>query len=569
MLVNLKINNIALIEKLNIDFKSGLTVLTGETGAGKSIIIDAINFVLGERADKTLIRTGQTFAKVDAVFCFENNYNNIKKVFEELGLDFETTIVLSRTMSFEGKNQCRVNGQIVTVGMLKQISTTLIDIHGQQEHQVIMNSKNHLSILDSFTGSNLNNLKSSLNISLSTLKSINKEITSLGGNESEREAKIDYLQFQFNELKKANLTCGEEEQLAEQLRILNSAEKIKSSLSECVSALDMNPVNALNCLNMCEHKLSTISSYKSQYQTLLERINSVRLDLQDCVEEVKTELNLLDFNQEVYNKIDSRLDVIRNLKRKFSKTESELVTYTTQLEQELQKLISSDQLLLNLNKQKNEILKNLKVIATELSAQRKKFAVNFESEIKEQLVQLGMPSAIFKVEFKQNENQSFESIISLDGIDDVEFMFSANLGQPLKSLVKVISGGEMSRFMLAFKTVISKVDSINTLIFDEIDTGISGNIAHVVAQKMAIVSKHRQVICVSHLPQISAMADNHFLIRKYETENQTQTEVSLLNEGERITEISRLLGGVQNSEVSLSSAKELLLQSKNFKISKI
>ncbi len=569
MLVNLKINNIALIEKLNIDFNSGLTVLTGETGAGKSIIIDAINFVLGERADKNLIRTGQTFAKVDAVFCFESNFEKIKNVFENLGIEFENTIILSRTMSFEGKNECRVNGQLVTVGMLKQISNTLIDIHGQQEHQVIMNPKNYIEILDTYIGSDLLKLKSSLSSLLSSLKDINNKISSLGGSDADREAKMEYLQFQFNELKKANLSCGEEEKLAEQLKILNSAEKIKTSITDCIMFLDTNSVNANYCLNISQQKLNSISAYKPEYENILQRIISLRLELEDCVQELKNELNDLDFNESEYNKIDSRLDEIRNLKRKFSKTESQLIEYTNQLAEEINMLSSSEELLLSLKNQKHQVIQQLKDIAYEISNKRKKHAVDLENQIKHQLIQLGMPSAIFKIEFLNNANDDFEKSISFNGIDNIEFMFSANLGQPLKPISKVISGGEMSRFMLSFKTVISKIDSINTLIFDEIDTGISGNIAHIVAQKMAKIAKHRQVICISHLPQISAMADNHFLIRKYETENQTKTELKLLESSERINEISRLLGGVQNSQVGKSAAIELLEECENFKNSKI
>lgn len=564
MLVNLKVNNIALIEKLNVDFNKGLTVLTGETGAGKSIIIDAINFVLGERADKSLIRTGQTFAKVDAVFCFDDLNKNVVNIFNELGIEFDGTAILSRTMSFEGKNECRVNGQIVTVGMLKQISTTLIDIHGQQEHQVVMNPKHHIDILDTFTGADLVNIKSELLNKLNQLKQINKSINSIGGSETERQQQIDFLQFQLNELKKANLVEGEEAELIEQLKILNSAEKIKCALNETILMLDANSVNALGCLNYGENKLSSISSYKQQYDALHQRLNSIRLDLQDCVEELKVEQSILDFDQNEYDRIDSRLDLIRNLKRKFNKTESELIAYVSYLEQQLSMLVSSEQLLSKLNSDKSKVIDELKVIANSLTNKRKQFAIEFEKEIKNQLVQLGMPSAVFKIDFKENELE-FEKTLTTNGVDNIEFMFSANLGQPLKPLIKVISGGEMSRFMLAFKTVISNTDNINTLIFDEIDTGISGNIAHVVAQKMAGISKFRQVICISHLPQISAMADNHFLISKFETDTDTKTKLQLLDNNERISEISRLLGVIANSESGKASAKELLNQSQIYK----
>ena len=556
MLANLKIKNIALIEEVSIDFKNGFSVLTGETGAGKSIIIDALNFVLGERADKSLIRSNQSSSKVDAVFYLDNE-DNIKNIFSSLGLEFEQPIILSRVMSISNQNECRVNGQIVTANMLRQISNALVDIHGQQEHQVILNVKNHLSILDNFCGDRILENKKNISSLLTKLKEINNKISSLGGSDEERKFKLEYIEYQLKELKGANLKLGEEEELTNKLKILNNLEKIKTSVSDCLNALDNSNLSVLSQLNNCEQYLNSISNLDNKYNDILERINSCKYELSDCADELKSYYNNLDFNQDEFNNLDSRLDLIKTLKRKFNKTEEELINYINELEDESYKLTSSHEIQKKLLKEKEDVLAKLKNECASLTDKRKLVAQDFENKLLSELKDLGMPSSNFKILFKDN-NLEFENIVTSNGADDIEFMFSANLGEPLKPITKVISGGEASRFMLAFKNVISNVDNIPTLIFDEIDTGISGKIAHTVAKKMANISKSHQLICVTHLPQIAAMADNHFLINKFEKDNHTKTQITILTNESRIKEISRLLGAVDKSELSLKVAEELL-----------
>ena len=563
MLLNLKIKNIALIEEVNIDFQKGLTVLTGETGAGKSIIIDALNFVLGERADKSLIRSGQPNAKVDAIFYLDNE-EHIRSIFETLGIEFEQPIILSRTMSVSQVSECRVNGQIVTLSMLKQISNALVDIHGQQEHQVILNVKNHLNILDSYCGEKISLYKDNIKKYIEELKLINNEIASLGGNSEERKFRQEYISYQLQELKSANLKIGEEQELTDKLKILNNVEKIKVALNDCLVDLDGSSISVLNLLNKCNQNLESVSNFDSRYKNIQTRLNSSRYEIEDCLEELKDCSNSLDFNQDEFNSIDARLDNIKDLKRKFGKSEEELIEYISQLEEENNKIVNSTELLQQYQLKKKDILFKLKDECELLTNKRKEVAKQFESNITKELKDLGMPSSQFSICFKEDETE-FEKRLTQNGVDEIEFMFSANLGEPLKPIVKVISGGEASRFMLAFKNVVSETDNIATMVFDEIDTGISGKIAHIVAQKMANISFKHQLICITHLPQIASMADNHFLIKKYEENGHTKTKLITLENEERIVEIARLLGAVDNSELSLNVAKELLQSCDKYK----
>lgn len=565
MLKTLKISNIALIENLEINFENGFTVLTGETGAGKSIIIDALNFVLGERADKSLIRTGETQAKVQGLFSVQES-PEILSVFENLGLEFENDIVILRTMSVDGKNECRINGNVATLSMLKQLTNLLVDIHGQNEHQVIMQSKNHLMLLDDFCGKSVKEKKSILESLMIKFAENKKQIEKLGGSDENRISQIEFLQFQLNELNSAKLTLGEEEELTATLKKYNNASKIKDNLQSVINVLKDGSSSAFDLLSVASNSLIALSSIDEKYGAMQERISSLKYEIEDCSEILNEDLSDLEFNQADYDKVDARLDLIKSLKRKHSKNVEELIAYSVKLTEELNMLSNSEEILNGLRKEKNELEKQIYKVCSELSSERKAGANKLEQKLTSELKSLGMGASCFKIEFQPLcEINAISENLTHNGLDNIQFMFSANFGEPLKPLIKVISGGEMSRFMLAFKTVIAESDRIPTLIFDEIDTGISGQIASVVALKIATISKSHQVISISHLPQIASYADNHFFIFKNIENNKTRTHLVLLNKNERANEIARLIGGVEKSESTIKTAQELLEQSTRIK----
>lgn len=561
MLQKLKIKNIALIDECVIDFEKGLNTLTGETGAGKSIIIDSLNFVLGARGDKSLIKSGTDFSKVDAIFYSEDE--SILTLLEDVGIEKDNTIIISRTMSLNGKNECRVNGEIVPLSTIKKITAKLVDVFGQNDQQFLLDTKSHLHFLDSFNESKLETDKQKLIFLLSQLSDIKKEIKLLGGDGEERLRNIDILKYQINEIESANLQLCEDDELNERKNLLRNSEKIIERFNEFESLSDGH-VNLLSNLKGMANILTSLGEYLKDCDSLADRLNSAKLEVEDIVYSVKDISSGFEYNENELNLIEERLDLIKGLKRKYGSTIEDVLNYLENSKLDLTKLENATEELDNLNAQKDVCLNEIYLVCNNLTSIRKNLALDFESKIKIQLANLGMKNADFQVDFKEYRQENIESVVSQDGADEIEFLFSANLGEPLKPLVKIISGGEMSRFMLAFKTVINNfVDK--TYVFDEIDTGIGGSVGTVVAKQMSQIADVNQVLCVTHLAQIACFADNMLKISKYEADGRTYTNVKPLTGEEMIQEITRLIGTNEVSDFAYKHAEELMKEAKNYK----
>ena len=562
MLEKLIIENVALIERAEIDFTSGLNVLSGETGAGKSVILDALNFVLGAKADKALIKNGEEFCRVSAVFSGNQN-NKIREIFDELDFELEDEIILTRKFSIDGKSSIKINGNTVTASMLKKLTCNLVDLHGQSEHYELLSNTNQLKLIDLLGENKIKSLKENLKNVFNDYKGVLNQIDELGGDQSQREIRLDLLNFQINEIENANLVEGEEEKLQEiRLKLINQ-EKILNALSSVKGAFtEDNAVSDI--LNSASRMLSGIANFSSKYQELYQRLVDVIGevdDLADCVNDYIEETDEIEYNPQ---EIEDRLDVIKNLKKKYGADYNEICNFLNNAIEEKERLENRDVLFNKLSTQKSNIEKDIYKYYLELNKIRKEVAEEFSDKVLVELRELGMPNATFNIDFSTIPSIEECKFSSSNGIDNVEFMFSANLGQPVKSLSYVISGGEISRFMLSIKAQSARYNDISTFVFDEIDAGISGLIAIEVAKKFAKISKNVQIIAISHLPQISAMADNNLLIQKYETADKTTTSIKQLSSDQKIKEIMRLVGGI-DSDSAKKLATELIEKSNQYK----
>lgn len=556
MLQHLKINNIALIEDLNLTFYSKLNVLTGETGAGKSIIIDSLNFLLGARADKTLIRSGQTQAKVVGVFVLEEKVKEVTAFFEKNNLEYDDTVIISRQMSENGKSVTQINGEFVTASMLKELTSYLIDIHGQNEHQLLLNTVNQLEMIDAYKQKEINNKKQAYQEVLHKLKEVNQHLLSFGGSEEDRLRQIDLLEYEVNEINLANITQEEEEELTLRLKKLQNIEKIANNVSEANVQLESGQGGVLASLTSALHNLNAVSAYDSTIETLVERLNSSKLELEDVIYELNDMASSLEFDEKEYEQVDERLELIKKLKRKYGGSVEQVLTYLKEASEKLHALKNSKEEIDKLQKEKRSILKELLEAGVALRKERETSANELTSAILEELKDLGMPHAKLVMQFCDLPSlEKLERAYKQNGLDEVEFLFSANLGEPVKPLNKIISGGEMSRVMLSFKTVLT--GDIPTFVFDEIDAGISGKMAQAVSKKLAKISRNHQILVVSHLPQIAAMADNHFFIEKTVIEGKTKTHVELIKEDKVIEEIARMLSAEKLTDASKNNAKQL------------
>ncbi len=566
MIKSLSINNIALIDHLDIDFKEGLTVLSGETGSGKSIIIDSLAFVLGDRADKTLIKYGADNAEVTALFEVSKDNPVVSKM-EEYGYGRDTEILLNRKMSVAGKNEIRIQGKTATLAILKEICAELVDIFGQGQHLSLLNEKNQLSVLDAFCNFNGDDvlLKNEL---CAQLNAINKELKSLGGSDAERARTLDILKYQIDEITAAKLDVGEEENLsAMHLRIVNE-EKIISALELSIGNLNGEQGAISKIAESCS-ALKSIFSLENSVMELQNRLQSARLEIEDVSAELCELIEQTEYNQVNVDRLESRLEEIKQIKRKYGGSVEECLKFLDNAKTLYDGLSNCAEHINKLNTEKKAVLEEMYRVNEKIFAERKQVAEKLSRQIMRELCDLGMRGTNFVVQF--NDKPTFEEY-SLspfsNGFDEVQFLMSANVGEPLKPLSKVISGGEMSRFMLAVKNITALAEKIPTMVFDEIDTGISGTMAQMVANKLANVSHNRkdgyQCIVITHLPQIVAMADVNLFIKKYEQNNKTHTDVEVLETYEqRATEVSRLMGGVGAHAVV--SAKELIDWSVEFK----
>lgn len=562
MLERLSIKNIALIREQTINFKSGFNVLTGETGAGKSLIIDSLSLLLGEKADKSLISHGETFATVEAVF--SSLSDNVLNLLEEFGLEREDTLIISRKISIDGKNECRVNGTTFTLSMLKKLSAPLMDLHGQFEHQNLLKVSNHIGILDSYGASKISGLLQNYQICYAKYEENQNELRKLVTNDKERERLIDLYSYQVEEIDNAGFYDGEEEELKDFRNQVLHSEKIMDSLSNVVTlgkGDGYEYAGVAESIKKMQTMLGMVAEYSKEIAPQLDRIESLKIEFEDVVDTLEEIKDNMYFDEQKAKQNEERLDLLSSFKKKYGSTISEIIEYRDKTQTELEKLINSENRVNELKKEQQKLEAELILTAEKLSKAREESALKMEKEVTSELISLGMKSARFVIDIQplslENRNK--------DGFDRVEFMFSANLGEEVKPLKAVASGGEMSRFMLAVKNITAKIEGISTLIFDEIDTGVSGMMALVLGEKLCMVSKFAQVICVTHLAQVASFGKTQFLIEKSESQGKTITSVKELDRTERVKEIARLVSGVV-SEKALQSAEELLKNAEDFEI---
>lgn len=558
MLQSLTIKNIALIDNLTINLSTGFNVLTGETGAGKSLIIDSLALLLGEKADKSLISYGTSFASVEAVF--ETTSENILDKMEEFGLDRENTIVIFRKLSIDGKNECRVNGKTFTLSMLKSLTAPLMDLHGQFQHQDILKTSSQLKTLDDFGGKDIKLAKQLYRETFMKLNSVKRQLSEFNYDSRDREKLIDLYNYQINEIEEANFKEGEEETLKEfRMKVLNQ-EKIALSLDRVSSYFEGAGENygIVGLIKKCDYDFSEVLKYLPENEELSKRISSARYELQDIAETIEELKNGLTFDEYLAAENEKRLDLLTSLKKKYGANIQEINDYLEKIKFEYEKLVNSAEIVERLEKEKEQLTEKLIQQATELSTLRKQTVEVFVKSVKAELNELSMKGAKFEIEFAFGDEKSADET----GFDKIEFMFTANSGQLLRPLNKVASGGEMSRFMLAVKNITADIDNVDTMIFDEIDTGISGDTANVLARKLAKIGKKHQVVCVTHLAQVASFGTNHFYISKSENDGITRTALKLLSNDERVREVARIIGGTI-SDFSIEHAKLMLEAGRN------
>ncbi|MEG1509443.1 MAG: DNA repair protein RecN [Clostridia bacterium] len=553
MLKSLSINNIALINKCEIDFFKGLNILTGETGAGKSIIIDSINFVLGKRADKTLIRYGEAQAKVEAIFSFEKSNTQLTELLEDYEI-CDNEIFVSRVMTIDGNNICKINGKKVTLSMLKSITELLVDIYGQNEGSKLFDEKTHIDILDRFCGEDLQIALSKYAELFSVLKDINFKLKKYGTN-TEINKNIEYLAFQIEEIEKANLEVGEEEILEKQNDKYNNIEEILKALNNTYELLsgDENQFNAVSAINTSCAELNGVKAFDAEIEDCYSRLDSVKIELQDIASVCSGLAESTDYDFEDATRVQERLSLIFTLKKKYGNSIEAILAELAKMQEQYDWYANSEEKLAQMNKQKQEILKQIFAEASKITNIRKNFAKKLSGLVVNELKALNMPSIQFDCSFNKIEELKEENLKN-NGVDIVEFLISPNAGEPMRSLSKIISGGEMSRFMLALKNIIANLDGVDVMIFDEVDAGISGNTAQVVAEKLYNISVNKQVLAVTHLPQLTSMADFHYLIEKYEKDNKTFTKLELLDNEKSVLEIARMIG---SGDTAVNHAKEM------------
>ena len=562
MIKILKIKNVALIKDVTIEFEKNFNVLMGETGAGKSIILSALNFVLGEKANKTSIRTGEDFMKVEASFV---NYNKqISSTITDLGFEDDGVLFLSRTFYSDGKSENRINGMQVPLNIFKQVTSNLVDFYGQHENQILLRAKNHISLLESYNTSLFTNDKIALNNILNELKDIQSQKNEIGGNFENRERTIDLLNYQISEIENAKLKENEDELLENELKTYTNSEKISEILKQFISNFDSSN-GVIRTISNNIHNLQNLSEFGQEFSDYKERLNSSLYEIEDITEEIKNISANLIFDENKINEIYNRLDHIKNLKRKYGPTFNDIQKYLQSAKTQLEILENAESTLQELSLKEEQLKLKAYEISKKLSLNRRSISKEIEEKICNELADLGMKNARFLVSFNEMPSH-FDDNINKQGFDNIEFLFSANAGQELKPLSKIISGGEMSRFMLAMKNILADKDGVETLVFDEVDSGISGVIGNAVAEKLATLSKNFQVICITHLPQVSAMADEYIFVKKETHNNTTETKVEKLLNDKIYEHIAQLSGGDYKTELSIAHAKELKNKSEEFKM---
>ncbi|RKD34560.1 DNA repair protein RecN [Thermohalobacter berrensis] len=561
MLTELSIKNFAIIDNVHISFSKGFNVLTGETGAGKSILINAIEMVLGGRAAKEYVRRGKEKAIIEAIFQIENP-NKINKILEEYGIKSEpdNTLLLTREIFSTGRSTSRINGRTVTLTMLNNLTKYLVDIHGQHEHQSLLTWENHINFIDLLGGNKVFKLKKNIKYYYNELKKYRNKLNSLTENEMERERQIDLLKFQIEEIDNAQLEENEEDELMNEYNILSNAEEIMKTIgdiTEKLNSTDFYEKSLIDELNNILTNLQKISEHDSKLENYSNIVESIIFQLQDLSRELRLYIDTIEYDPERLELVNERIDLINKLKRKYGNSIKDILKYRDKIYKELQILENSKEEIQKINKEIKKNEDKLSKLCNELTKERRIIGNNIEKNITEELKKLNMKDIKFKVKYDKYD------YFTENGLDKIEFYISPNPGEPLKPLSKIASGGEMSRIMLAFKSILAEVDEIPCLIFDEIDTGISGKTAQIVGRKISKLSKTRQIICITHLPQIASISESHFYIDKIVSNGRTMTKIQKLDYDGRIKEISRLLGGYNLTTSTKKYAEEMIKNLKN------
>lgn len=552
MLLQLSIKNFALIEEITLDLDEGFTILAGETGAGKSILIDAINYVLGSKFNKDLIRTGEEKTFVEAICSIEDN-KSLKEILDFYDIEYDDILIISRESFKNGKSVIRVNGKAIILSNLRKISEKLIDIHGQHSNQNLLNKDRHIEYLDSFGKINLENDFIKYKESFVEFKDIKDKILSLNKNESD-EKLVDYIKYQIEEIDNASLSAGEEEKLIDRYNILSNHEKIRNSLARSYSYLDSSTgeYSVLDSLDFVVREISAIEKHSEKAKLIKERVNNTYYELQDLTKDIKSLLDESYYDENELDEINSRIYKIGLLKKKYGSSIEEILKYRENLDKQYQEIINSEEIIKELKNKLIVIEKRLDKYSKNIHEKRVILGKVIEEKIEKELKYVGLGKCTFKISIEYDDS------FNLKGKDKVQFMISTNLGEPIKPMEKIVSGGELSRIMLSLKSVFIDKDNTPTIIFDEIDTGISGRIAQCVAEKMYEISNKHQVLCITHLPQIASMSDNHYMVKKYIENEKTFTKIEKINEEKKIEEVAIMLGGVKLTENTLTNAREII-----------
>lgn len=564
MLLELNIKNFAIIEDMNINLTRGLNVLTGETGSGKSIIIEALGIILGGRGTKHMIQKGKEKATLQALFVINRDNKLLKNRLDKYGIENngDNLLLFTREIHTDSPSISRINGKTVTLNVLKDISSNLIDIFAQQEHQSLLDIKNHKKIIDSFGDDDLLNLKEDIRKKYFEYKKVSEELDNIDIDPIKREREVELLKYQLNEIIDANLDLDKDKDIEDEFKKFENLSFITKSINQSRNIIKSDDFEApcvLNLLSIAVSELNEIKEIDSSIEQLYERMESVVLELEDINNDMNHYLNSLDINEERYVYLETRLNVLNTLKRKYGNSLESILEFSDKLTSKLEELLNHEKIIERLEKEKENLRIDLIEKSKVLSDKRRIISRKLEKEIASELKDLNMSNVLFKVDFKEKNNPS------VDGMDDIEFLIATNKGSDLNPLTEIVSGGEMSRIMLGFKSILANYDDIDTMIFDEIDTGISGRTAQVVGEKISNISKRRQVITITHLPQIAALADSHYVISKSEYDNRVITNVNKLSEDERIYEMARLLSGVDVTENTLIHAREMLEMSSKFR----
>lgn len=552
MLQELTIRDFAIIERMDLDFQEGMTVLTGETGAGKSIIIDALGLLAGGRGSADFIRKGENKAMIQGLFAVPEDART-NAVLGELGIEVESDgLILQRDLYRSGRNICRINGTLVNLASLRRVGETLIDIHGQNEHQELMHPDTHIHLLDGFDGS-IGPLLAGYRERYSDYLSRKKALEKKESNEKQWAQRMDMLQFQVREIEAASLVPDEEERLLAEKEELDNYQKIHDALETGYESLNGEEFDVLGVLGNVMEEMGRVSGINDRLESISEKISEAFYSLQDAGRDISSELDSMEWDENRLDEIESRLETIHQLKRKYGDSISQILDYYGRISAELDSMQQVDENSRDMEEEVNRSRAAAVSAAEELSARRREVAAELEKAIHQQLSELCMDKAVFEVRFLQGDSPQLNE----KGLDQVEFYIQTNPGEEMGALARIASGGELSRIMLALKTIFARRQGVTSIIFDEVDTGVSGRVAQAIAEKISLISRNSQVLCITHLPQVAAIADHHYFIAKQVVGGRTETHVKVLDDDDRIRELARMLSGSVITELTLEHAGEL------------